>query len=373
MRFIGTISNEDGARKIVLFLKQKEIESRCESSFESDTGHMNYHLWIVDEDKISEAMDYFARFQKNPFDPEFNVSVETLINEEKELLEASQEEPIVSETRSPLTFIFLGLCIFLFMWSSVEEVALMQRGFASRPFSMTAIQAKLMYDLPSPFETFQKTIDHIPVEQTFESLPSETQMAFENPPQVPFFEGIYKWCIQKIHHQETQSVEGPLFTKILQGEVWRLFSPCFLHGGFFHILFNMLWLWILGRPLETRLGFTRTLGLTLAAGVGSNTAQYLISGPLFLGYSGIIMALASFIWVRQKVAPWEGYPLNRSTIYFLFLFIGAIFVLSLVSFFLQAFANIALAPNIANTAHIAGGIIGASLGYCKSFAARVAK
>ena len=98
-----------------------------------------------------------------------------------------------------------------------------------------------------------------------------------------------------------------------------------------------------------------------------------MTGPLFLGYSGVVMGLAGFIWMRERVAPWEGYPLNRATVLFLLLFIGAIFALQVVSFLIQIFSNLNFAPNIANTAHIAGGVIGALLARSSFFAQRVKK
>ena len=44
--------------------------------------------------------------------------------------------------------------------------------------------------------------------------------------------------------------EIPLFEKIRQGELWRLFTPCILHRDFLHILFNMIWVWILVKQIE---------------------------------------------------------------------------------------------------------------------------
>ena len=35
-----------------------------------------------------------------------------------------------------------------------------------------------------------------------------------------------------------------------QYKIWQLFTYLFLHGGFFHIVLNMLFLWILGKDLE---------------------------------------------------------------------------------------------------------------------------
>ena len=101
------------------------------------------------------------------------------------------------------------------------------------------------------------------------------------------------------------------FEKIRQGEVWRLFTPCLLHFDFLHILFNMAWLWILGKQIEERIHWKKLGLLILIVGIVSNTAQYLVSGPSFLGFSGIVVGMAGFIWMRQRNAPWEGYPLSR--------------------------------------------------------------
>src|SRR5690606_11843400 len=160
--------------------------------------------------------------------------------------------------------------------------------------------------------------------------------------------------VHKIKKEDSSQGEGALFARIRQGEIWRLISPVVLHSDLLHILFNMLWLWYLGRPIEHRIGPMRTLLLSLCVGVGSNTIQYLMTGPFFIGYSGIITGLAGFIWMRERKAPWEGYPLNKSTIFFLLFFIGAIFLLQVVSFCLQIFSSIKFAPSIANTAHITG-------------------
>lgn len=53
---------------------------------------------------------------------------------------------------------------------------------------------------------------------------------------------------------------------IRHGEVWRLGSYMFAHGGFMHILFNMWGLYMFGQPVEQQLGGRRFLNLYLLSG-----------------------------------------------------------------------------------------------------------
>lgn len=96
----------------------------------------------------------------------------------------------------------------------------------------------------------------------------------------------------------------PFATSIANGEVWRLLTPVFLHFGFFHVLFNSMWMWDLGRRLEFLLGKKWYLIFFLVTGVVSNVAQYLwVSSSLFGGMSGVVYALVGFIIVSHKLAP----------------------------------------------------------------------
>ena len=134
-----------------------------------------------------------------------------------------------------------------------------------------------------------------------------------------------------------------------------------------HILFNMLWLWMLGRQVEERIKKWQYISVSLIIAIASNTAQYLMSGPLFIGYSGVICGLAGFIWMRQRKAPWEGYPLQKGTLIFLAVFILAMMGLQVASFVLIRFNIAEFDMNIANTAHIVGALTGIVLGRISFF------
>ena len=40
------------------------------------------------------------------------------------------------------------------------------------------------------------------------------------------------------------------FHEIKNGQIWRIFTPSLLHGGILHLLFNILWLMVLGGMIE---------------------------------------------------------------------------------------------------------------------------
>ena len=72
---------------------------------------------------------------------------------------------------------------------------------------------------------------------------------------------------------------------------FSVISSMFMHGGWFHILGNMLFLWVFGGNVEDSMGSARFLIFYLLSGVGATAAQ-IISGPESLvpmvGASGAI-------------------------------------------------------------------------------------
>lgn len=376
MRLIGTLNNENSARRIVSYLKEKGIESNCEISFDPGSGQLSYQLWIIDEDKINEATSDFERFQKEPSHADFDAPVALRIDEEEKVPPKEEDDGKAkgfAAKRTPLTLFILFACMAVFFLNAIQEQSLRRAGL-SKIYLMTPIQADFLYDLPPAIDALEERIE----EQTAadgdaKNLAPLISQEIEAVEKTSYWKGLYDLVLLKAQGKDTSEAMGPLFYKLRQGQVWRLFTPCILHSEFLHILFNMIWLWVLGRPIEQRIGLKKTLLLTLIAGVGSNTIQYLMSGPFFIGYSGVVMALAGFIWMRERIAPWEGYPLNKTTVLFLILFIGAMFLLTLSSFFFQITTNVAFAPNIANTAHIAGAVIGAILGRFSYFSQETSK
>lgn len=94
-----------------------------------------------------------------------------------------------------------------------------------------------------------------------------------------------------------EQVGDELVIGSMQAQYWRLLTPIFLHFNLLHIVFNMLWLWDLGRRVELVQGRVRLLGIVLLIGVASNIAQALAQTALFGGMSGVDYGLLGYCWI----------------------------------------------------------------------------
>lgn len=142
---------------------------------------------------------------------------------------------------------------------------------------------------------------------------------------------------------------------LTSGELWRLWTPMFLHFGLFHILFNGLWVWEFGRRIEPLLGAWRYLVVVLLIGLISNLAQYLWQGPsLFGGLSGVLYGLLGYIWMRQRFYPGQLIPLPPAIIAFMLIWL-VLCMTGAVGFFIDG--------QIANAAHLGGLLAGMALGF----------
>jgi membrane associated rhomboid family serine protease len=88
---------------------------------------------------------------------------------------------------------------------------------------------------------------------------------------------------------------------VAEGEWYRLITSGFLHASLFHIGFNMLLLFFLGRLLEPALGTPRFLVLYFASLLaGSLGALVLEPNSLGIGASGAIFGLAGATFVIAR-------------------------------------------------------------------------
>lgn len=106
------------------------------------------------------------------------------------------------------------------------------------------------------------------------------------------------------------------FEEILNGEIWRLVTPVLLHGNWFHLIFNLLWLWQFGPAAEQSLGSRKYLLLLLTAAAVSDSGFYLIAGPSFLGISGINYALCGWLWGIERYGTQQKHGISDQTFFF---------------------------------------------------------
>lgn len=92
---------------------------------------------------------------------------------------------------------------------------------------------------------------------------------------------------------------------IMQGQLWRLFTPIFLHGSILHIAFNMYALFYIGTTIERFYGRARYLGLFLLSGFAGNVFSFMFSPYRSLGSStaifGLLGAEAVLIYQNREI------------------------------------------------------------------------
>ncbi len=88
---------------------------------------------------------------------------------------------------------------------------------------------------------------------------------------------------------------------------WRLLTTAFLHGGFFHLLFNMLMLYLIGSSVEKAVGWWRYLAIYFLSALGGSMAiigwvlvQPETVGQLTVGASGALYGIFGAVFVVQR-------------------------------------------------------------------------
>lgn len=372
MRLIGKISDEQEALLFARFLDKQgiacQIDVGCDRDWGSDQyGTQQCQVWIEDEDQVAKAVQWFQLFKEHRDDPIFAESPSspsTPISEEPEE-PPSQNRTMQSRPMGILTRMILIICCVLFFFTFLEmREEKVPAKYESLSLFISPIDKAMLYDYPKAYQLIGQLVSLYGFEALEDSpdLSRDAKALLTQINNTPFWQGFYHVWVEKGKEKKKELPAPPLFEKIRQGEVWRLFSPCLLHGSGLHLLFNMLWLVVLGKQLEQRMTKWRYILFMLIVGVISNTAQYLASGPNFIGFSGILCGMLAFVWVRQKDAPWEGYQIDRLTLTFMLIYVLGLAALQTVSFVFEKAYDVAFSANIANMAHLSGGIVGYLLG-----------
>lgn len=83
------------------------------------------------------------------------------------------------------------------------------------------------------------------------------------------------------------------FTALTQP--WRIITYMFIHGGAFHLIFNMLWLWWMGQMVEETIGPRSFSVIYFGAGIGGALLQIaftvLFETNIVIGASGAVLGV----------------------------------------------------------------------------------
>jgi len=307
MRKVGVFKEQNKAVDFVSCLNNSQITALIEE----DEGE--YAVWVHDEGHVFLAKKLAAEFQS------------------KELVgkTTKDELPKRVSTKSKiyqpyLTKLIFTVCIFVFLLSMFQGYS--EERSKNGEYVFPPVAKVLLIDYPGG-----------------DTIGSENSS----------WGGLYQILLEK-KDKRAKLWHGQILDKVRHGEVWRLFTPAILHLSLLHILFNLLWLLLLGKMVEQNMGRIRYVIFILITGVFSNLCQYLMTGPYFMGISGVLSALIGYIWMRKRIAPWEVYFVRKESIYFFMMFIFGFLGIQLISFFVQLVTGYALPIYIANASHISG-------------------
>lgn len=252
MRQLARFDEETPARTLADALVVEGIESRLDES--RDGGFV---LWVIDERELDRARELYELFVATPNDPRFAKAKRAAdkVRDEKKRAAPPAPKPISMRAR----------------WAT-------QGPGAVGPVTYALIALSVGLALVMAFTSF---------------------------------EGIFRWLAftSFSSHGGVDTYMPLSFAGIRDGQVWRLVTPTFMHApligggllGPLHLVFNMWWLKDLGTTMERAHSGLYLVVFVVVVSIIANTTQYVISGPFFYGFSGVVNALFAYLWVRAKV------------------------------------------------------------------------
>jgi membrane associated rhomboid family serine protease len=137
--------------------------------------------------------------------------------------------------------------------------------------------------------------------------------------------------------------------------ILNYFSYQFLHGGWMHVIGNMLFLYIFGNNVNDKMGSFGYLAFYLAGGIAAGIGHVLTSTVPILGASGSVAAVTGAYLVL--------FPRSHITVFYMIMLIGVIEIPSMyfIAFFFLKDVVLHLSPmpgEVAHMAHICGTLFG---------------
>jgi membrane associated rhomboid family serine protease len=142
--------------------------------------------------------------------------------------------------------------------------------------------------------------------------------------------------------------------------IWQLFTYMFLHGGIFHIFFNMFALWMFGCEVERTIGSREFLRFYILCGIGAGLCHFFFnwnSVVPVIGASGAIygVLVAFAVLFPNRIVTLLLFfvlPVNIKAKYLVAIFVGISLLLGVQS---QLFG---ISDHVAHLAHLGGAAVG---------------
>jgi GlpG protein len=326
MRQLVTLPSAETARTLSDHLLTLKIDSKLEQHPDG------WAIWIRDEDQLPRARQELEEFTRNPDDPRYHGATSTAagIRREKrradEAYHRRQERFYARMGRAgaaggcTLALIAISSLVMVLSQGGRSDTTLVQ-ALSIAPFHY----AYIIYGVPSDPSAFDR--NNVVV--------------------------------------EVRCPEG--LSPMLHGEVWRLFTPMFIHMNIWHLVFNMWMLYYLGGAIERRRGRVRYVALVLVLAALSNLGQYFFGNisqadfaalpprcPNFGGMSGVVYGLFGYVWMKARFQPELGLSISVQNITIM---VGFFFLC------MTPWIRVLIGANVANVAHAVGLVAGMLIGY----------
>lgn len=319
MRQLTTLPSADAAQTLADYLLTQRIETKLER--EAD----GWAIWVRDEDQLPRARQELEQFNHNPQDPRFKAASSAASSLRRQKIKVEQD----------------------YHRRQDRFAARMSGGFWAYPVTVSLIVVCVLVSL---FSEGGNSLTPLVQDLSISPYLVQVKELSEDG------EELIGW--RRVN---------PGMQPILQGQIWRLITPIFIHIGFLHLLFDMYWLYIFGTAIERRRGRFRYLGLIIVVAVLSNLAQYFlgqidwsVSPPrlIFLsafgGMSGVNYGLFGYVWMKARFQPDLGLGIHPNTVIFLMLWL-VLCMTPVIPYIIGS--------GVANAAHVAGLVVGMLIGY----------
>ena len=177
---------------------------------------------------------------------------------------------------------------------------------------------------------------------------------------------IYQVMLPANQQQQFVFTYGSIPVEILRGQdLFTLFTCMFLHGGWMHLIGNMLFLWVFGDNIEATMGSMRYFIFYLLGGLLASLTHSLLSTGSEIPCVGASGAIAACLGAYLVMFP-------KSQIKILFLLFMSSFRVSAVYFlgfwivqqFMSGIGSLSVTTGgVAYWAHIGGFVFGVIMGF----------